>query len=174
IGKKDHPEADAVLSLGPSVHLITGTQSINELSISNEKIFVTNQTTMSIHDIASTMKEIQNRYPSAVLAPEVCDATRMRQQAVLDLKNTDVLVVVGDHTSNNTSQLASIGSAAGINEIYKIETAQELPVLNIDRTKNIAVTAGASTPRCLTDSVIHYLETGNEKLLIPDISKMLD
>ena len=172
IGKQNHPESEAIISMSEGIHLVTGDKLPK--TENDEKIFVTNQTTMSMYDVEEIMSRIKTVYPQAVIAPEVCDATRMRQQAVMDLKDTDILIVVGDPSSNNTAQLANIGKAAGIKEVYKIETSEDLKGLNIDTGKNIAVTAGASTPKALTDSVISYLNTGDEQFIIPDMKKMLD
>lgn len=174
IGKRNHPEAESVISVSPRVTLISSIDDVDKLPDELEKVFVTNQTTMSMYDVEDTMSAIRNKFPDALFAPEVCDATRMRQQAVIDLKDTDVLVVVGDPSSNNTAQLASIGKASGIKEIYKVETAADLKDIPISTGKNIAVTAGASTPRILLDNVIGYLEKRDPVYFVTDLEKMLD
>ena len=173
IGKENHPEAEAIISISEKVHLITNESSLDN-SWKQKKLFVTNQTTMSINDIKDIMENLKEQFPEAVFAPEVCDATRLRQQAIIDLVDVDTLIVVGDPKSNNTTQLVKIAQEAGIKEVYKVESAKELPDLRIDVTKNIAVTAGASTPRSLTDNIISYLETGDSKYLEVDIKKILN
>lgn len=174
IGKKKHPEAEAILSLSDRIHLITGSSDLEELMMDGRKLFVTNQTTMSMYDIDEMMKTIRDRYHDAVITPEVCDATRMRQQAVMNLQNIDALVVVGDPTSNNTSQLATIAHQHGISHVFKVETARDLHLDEFEDSWNVAVTAGASTPGYLTSNVIEYLRTADEKYLVVETEKMLD
>ncbi len=116
IGKEGHPEAESIVTLSDQVHLITNTDLP---SITNTKIFVTNQTTMSIFDIQHVFETIQKTYPHAQIQNELCNATRVRQQAILDLENqsVDVLLVVGDPTSNNTQKLAEIGKSIHIKKV---------------------------------------------------------
>ncbi len=159
IGKPHHPEAEAVESLSEHVHLISKAEDIEKISYS-EKIFVTNQTTMSIFDIQDLFQKIKERFPQAVFCEEICNATRIRQQAVADLKqrDIDVLYVVGDKHSNNSNRLAQIALEQGIQHVYLIDDVtniQDEQLLNVNR---VAVTAGASTPTYLTAQVIEYLE----------------
>ena len=173
IGKKNHPESDAVIDLSDKVHLVEKECDLEELKVNTDRILVTNQTTMSVFDTNELIEKIKARYPEAIVAEEICDATRLRQQAIMKLQDTDMLIVVGDPRSNNTEQLCSIGRRCGIKEVYKFETAADVPELNLEN-KNISVTAGASTPKYLTDNVIRYLQTGNEEYRITDIDHILD
>ena len=53
---------------------------------------------MSMFDISELFECINEHYPNAIFSEEICNATRIRQQAVADLKgqNIDVLFVVGE------------------------------------------------------------------------------
>lgn len=174
IGKKNHPESDAVLALSDKIHLITNFEDVKKSNISNEKILITNQTTMSINDIDNIIKALLDKYPLAKVVEEICNATRTRQQAVKELEDFDTLIVVGDPKSNNTTQLANIGKQAKIKNIYKIENSLELTSINLDNIDKVAVTAGASTPSYLTKQVIEYLKTKDEQYLNVDLKKILD
>lgn len=161
IGKKGHPEAEAACSISPAVHLITDSKDISNLSIDNKKIAVTTQTTMSVLDTSLLIKQILEKYPDTTVHDEICSATRMRQEAVMALDNIDCLIVVGDPHSNNTAQLARIGIKSGIKKVLAVEVPQDLENIDLSCFENIAVTAGASTPRYLTDRVIQYLQTND-------------
>lgn len=174
IGKKNHPESDAVLALSDKIHLITNFEDVKKSNILNEKILITNQTTMSINDIDNIIKALLDKYPLAKVVEEICNATRTRQQAVKELEGFDTLIVVGDPKSNNTTQLANIGKQAKIKNIYKIENSLELTSINLDNIDKVAVTAGASTPSYLTKQVIEYLKTKDEQYLNVDLKKILD
>lgn len=161
VGKNKHPEAEAIYSMSQKVYLIEPGRKIPD--IQTEKIFVTNQTTMSIFDIQDTFDAISKKYPQAKFHDEICNATRVRQQAILDLKNVDALIVVGDPTSNNTQKLVSIGKKAGILHVFSCQTVQEIHKKDFVAYQTIAITSGASTPTYLTNQVKEYLSNPIEK-----------
>lgn len=176
IGKRHHPEAEAVCSLSEQVHLITCEDDLPEnLTI---PIFVTNQTTMSIFDVERIFAKIRQIYTDARFSEEICNATRIRQQAVADLKGSkvDVLYVVGDSHSNNSKRLAQIGSEQGIPHVYRIDDVCGIQRDHLIGCRCVAVTSGASTPTYLTNQVIALLEHWEERLPYPTIciEKMID
>ena len=172
IGKANHPESEAVLALSDHIHLITRQQDLEKLYLDNQKLVMTNQTTMSMLDTAALMAQIKEKYPYCICCPEICSATRMRQQALLDLQDYDCLVVVGDPQSNNTAQLASIASKR-IKKVIRVETARDLLNYDFSDCEKVAVTSGASTPSYLTSQVIGYLRTTDSRYLEIDLNKIL-
>lgn len=169
IGKKRHPEAEAVCSLSKRVYRITREEDIPHLT--HPRILVTNQTTMSIFDVEQLCRVIQKRYPQAQICEEICNATRIRQQAVADLKGkgVDVLYVVGDPHSNNSKRLAQIGKEQGIPAVYLIDDVRGVKQEQVADVQTVAVTSGASTPTYLTTQVIDYLEHMEEGVPMPSI-----
>lgn len=174
IGKENHPEAEAMLSIDDNIHFITHENDLIDLDISN-KVFVTNQTTMSIYDIDHIIKEIQNRFSNVEVVNEICNATRMRQEALMDLDGLDLVYVVGDHRSNNSNNLKRIASRS-VSKVYLIESVQDINPDDLVNIKKVGVTAGASTPTYLTNQVISYLEkypNVTDEDLIIDYSQIL-
>jgi 4-hydroxy-3-methylbut-2-enyl diphosphate reductase len=163
IGKYRHPEAEAIYLHQDHVALITKPDDIP--TAVRSPIFVTNQTTMSVLDIRDLFLAIRRYYPQAEFHDEICNATRVRQQAILDLKkqNVQALIVVGSPTSNNTAKLAEIGRLAGIRSIQRIQDVTELDPAAIAEAETIAVTSGASTPPYLTQMVIDTLHHPEQK-----------
>ncbi len=170
IGKKNHPEAEAVLAISPKIHLITKEEDIKQLNYL-DKVFVTNQTTMSIFDVSKLFDTIKTIFPHALICDEICNATRIRQQAISDLKdqNIDVLYVVGDKKSNNSNRLAQIAKEINIEKVYLIDDVNDVNIDDLKGCTKIAVTSGASTPTYLTNQVISYLEHLDENTTIPTI-----
>lgn len=175
IGKKFHPEAEAVCDISPNVHLIQHKTDIVKMEYN--KVYVTNQTTMSIYEIQEIFDEIKRIYPDAIFCEEICNATRIRQEAIAALNGdeVDVLYVVGDKHSNNSNKLASIAKEQGIQSVYLIDDVNGIKDCQIKLDDCIAVTAGASTPTYLTNQVIHYLEHYEKDKIPPiiDIHKVL-
>ncbi|MBQ6221875.1 MAG: 4-hydroxy-3-methylbut-2-enyl diphosphate reductase [Solobacterium sp.] len=169
IGKHNHPEAEGVVGLSNRVYLVSSVEEASSLPALDHPL-ITCQTTLSMMDTEKLIQYCLSLYPDAVLMNEICNATTIRQKAVLELKNVDVLIVVGDPHSNNSNQLKKCGQDAGIPRSYLIEHALELKQEMFKKTDRIAVTSGSSTPSVLTEQVIsvlnQYAETG--QFILPD------
>ena len=176
IGKKNHPEAEAVLSISKDIHPVYSSADIEKIAPEG-KIFVTNQTTMSLFEVRDLFAAIAERFPEAEFEKEICSATTRRQQAVIDLKDADLLIVVGDPGSNNSNKLREIGLKNGVKEAFMIEDASQLEEAWLIGKDKVYVTAGASTPPYLTDQVIRtikkYAETGILEKTTVEIGKIL-
>ena len=155
-GKKKHPEAEAILSLSNNIHLVSNISDIDNLNISNDNLFITNQTTMSYLEVEDMLKLIKDKYPTCIIQKEICNATSSRQQAITNIKDGDVLYVVGDVKSNNTNKLKEIGSKY-FKKVFLISNYKEINKKDLVNENKIYVTAGASTPPILIDEVIDYL-----------------
>ena len=158
-GKKNHPEADAVLSISEKIHLVSTINDLNNLNISNNKIFLTNQTTISYLELNELIEKAKHIYPNIVIENEICNATSSRQLAITSLTDCDLLYVVGDSKSNNTNKLVEIGIKHGIKKVLLIQNFKEINKNDLIGIDNIYVTAGASTPPVLIDEVIKYLSS---------------
>lgn len=157
IGKKGHPESEGTVSLSDHVHLITSKEDINHLK-GLRHVLITNQTTLSILDTKDIIEACLKAYPDAQVSSEICNATRIRQEAVMHLKDVDVLIVVGDKRSNNSNQLKQIGLSSGIQDAYLIDSVSDLQEDMVKGRNRIAVTSGSSTPNELTKQVIDFLK----------------
>ncbi|EAE1247778.1 4-hydroxy-3-methylbut-2-enyl diphosphate reductase [Listeria monocytogenes] len=160
IGKKGHPEPEGAYGTAPDVvHLVETKADIDALSLLSDKIFVTNQTTMSKWDVADLMHYIKGKFPKAIQHQEICMATQVRQEAVaLQAKDADLTIVVGDPRSNNTARLAQVSIEKAGTKAYRIADITELDIEWIKDAKKVAVTAGASTPTQLVREVLLFLE----------------
>ncbi|AIE60768.1 4-hydroxy-3-methylbut-2-enyl diphosphate reductase [Bacillus methanolicus] len=160
IGKKGHPEPEGAVGVAPeNVHLVETVEDVEKLSISAEKIIVTNQTTMSQWDVADIMEKVKEKYPHVEMHKEICLATQVRQEAVAEqAKDADVLIVVGDPKSNNSNRLAQVSEEIAGTKAYRIADITELDIEWIRNASTVAVTAGASTPTPITKEVIEFLE----------------
>ncbi|MBP1934660.1 4-hydroxy-3-methylbut-2-enyl diphosphate reductase [Ammoniphilus resinae] len=164
IGKKGHPEPEGAMGNAPDkVHLIESVADIENLNLTNEKLIITNQTTMSQWDIKHVMDKCKEKYPHAEVHNEICLATQLRQEAVANqAKSADLLIVVGDPKSNNSNRLAQVSEDIAHTEAHRVGDVTEIKKEWLIGRKNVAVTSGASTPTPITREVIHYLEQFDE------------
>ncbi|MEK3890704.1 4-hydroxy-3-methylbut-2-enyl diphosphate reductase [Bacillus sp. FSL K6-3431] len=163
IGKKGHPEPEGAVGVAPQiVHLVESLEDVDELNVNNEKIIVTNQTTMSQWDVKAIMDKVKDKYPLAEQHEEICLATQVRQEAVAKQAGVaDVLIVVGDPMSNNSNRLAQVSKEIAHTNAYRVGDVSEIDIDWIKAAKTVAVTAGASTPTPIVREVIAFLEQFN-------------
>jgi len=156
VGQKGHPEAEAVLDIDPEhIQLLEVGKPVPE--IRSLKLFVTNQTTMSILDIKETLAQVKAIYPSAIISDEICSATRLRQEAILKLpQSIDGIIVIGDKNSNNTRMLVKIAENKKIRVIIAIQNLRELNPDWLETCHEVAITAGASTPKFIIDEIVNF------------------
>ncbi len=162
IGKKHHPEANAALSLTEGIDLI---ENINSIPKGIRKpIFVTNQTTFSHIEIDEIINAILAEYPDTLISEEICNATEMRQRAIINSnKGVDLCYIVGDPRSNNTRNLAIISENITKTKTILIESASDIIPEDLERISVISVSSGASTPNYLTKEVIEFLKNYDNK-----------
>ena len=157
-GKKNHPEAEAVISISDKIHLVTNEDDLRKLDITNHKVFLTNQTTMSYLELKDLIELSKKLYPDIVIEKEICNATSSRQEAIANLTDCDLLYVVGDIKSNNTNKLVDIGIKKGIKKVLLIQNFKDINTDDLKDAHKVYVTAGASTPPKLIDEVISFLK----------------
>lgn len=161
IGKKGHPEPEGAVGVAPDiVHLVQTLEDIDALpeELLNQKLIVTNQTTMSQWDVKHLIDELKVKYPHIEVHEEICLATQVRQEAVAtQADQADLLIVVGDPKSNNSNRLAQVSKEIAHTNAYRIADLSELKLEWLQDVESVAVTAGASTPTPIVKEVIDYI-----------------
>ena len=166
IGHKGHPEVEGTLGryisdLDSKIILIENEIDVEKLSFDiNKEVAYVTQTTLSIDDTANIIKAIKDKYKK-VIEPsrgDICYATTNRQNAVKDLTlKCDVIFVVGSENSSNSNRLKEISTRSGVPS-YLLDSADDLDVKWLSNKKNIGLTAGASAPEILVQSIINKLK----------------
>lgn len=160
IGKKGHPEPEGAIGVAPDhVHLIEKLEDVDNLTLTNEKLLVTNQTTMSQWDVVKLMDALKAKFPTIEVHKEICLATQVRQEAVAEQAgDTELLIVVGDPMSNNSNRLTQVSEEIADTPSYRIGDISELKLEWLEGVETVSVTAGASTPTPIVKEVIQFLE----------------
>jgi 4-hydroxy-3-methylbut-2-enyl diphosphate reductase len=176
IGESNHPESQGVINIQPNnIHLVNSIQQVKKLNLSNDKIFVTTQTTMNYQQTEELLSAIKKRFSNVEISNRICDATYLRQSALENLQeNLDLLLVVGDEYSNNAKKLMEIGINKKIPEVKLIHSVVDLSDYDFSATEVIGITSAASTPTYLTNQVIEYIANYPKSEIQPiDINKIL-
>ena len=161
IGHKGHPEVEGTMgqygNQEGGIYLIERIEDIANLPVShNDDLTFMTQTTLSLDDTAETISALKEKYP-AIQGPhknDICYATTNRQQAVRELaKQSDLVVVVGSKNSSNSNRLAELASRMGVASKL-IDDPNDIQPDWFNGVQTIGVTAGASAPEELVQSVI--------------------
>lgn len=164
IGKKGHPEPEGAIGVAPdAVHLVETIEDVEKLRLTNDKIIITNQTTMSQWDVKEIVEKAKQLYPTAEVYNEICMATQVRQEAVAEqARDCDLVIVVGDPKSNNSNRLAQVAEEIAKTKAYRVGDVSEIKIEWLKGVKKVGVTSGASTPTPITREVIEFLEQFDE------------
>lgn len=160
IGEEGHPEVDGHRGYAEAgSHLVTGMEDVAGLpDLGDRPVVVVAQTTINMREWGDVEEAILARYPQARMFNTICDATEVRQEEVKELApGVDLMVVVGGRNSGNTNRLVEVAKEGGAESIL-IETEEEIDEKFLQKYKNVAVTAGASTPDWMIRRVVNRIE----------------
>jgi len=158
IGHAGHPEVEGTLGQidGP-VHLVGTPEEVEALPLAADApIAYITQTTLSVDDTRAIIAALKARFTD-VTGPDtsdICYATQNRQSAVRALcEQADILLVVGSPNSSNSNRLREIGEEMG-KPSFLIADGSQLDPAWLEDVETIGLTAGASAPEELVQSVI--------------------
>ncbi|WP_105887391.1 4-hydroxy-3-methylbut-2-enyl diphosphate reductase [Haemophilus influenzae] len=165
IGHKGHPEVEGTMGQYSNedggIFLIEKVEDIARLPMQdNDDLTFMTQTTLSLDDTAETIAALKEKYP-AIQGPhknDICYATTNRQEAVRELaKLSDLVLVVGSENSSNSNRLAELASRMGIKS-QLLDDPSDIQDDWFNDVKTIGITAGASAPEELVQSIISRLK----------------
>ena len=161
IGQKGHKEAEAALAVSPNVSLYDTQLLINYQSITDNSPYVLNQTTLNIFELNKYFDDIKIHFPNARIQNEICNATRLRQEAMLKIeKDTDLIVVVGHQKSSNSNKLFDIAKKNYPTAlVIMVNNLKELKEYDLKGKRKASISSGASTPQYIVDEIYNYLLT---------------
>ena len=159
IGIKNHPETTACLSISNNVFLYDINEIFDYGQITDKTPYVTNQTTLNYLELDKIHNEILSHYPNAIIANEICKATRERQEKISNLDDdVDVVFIIGDKDSSNTNRLFEISSKKNKNATtYLISSKNDLTIEMLKNKKHLVVASGASAPDETIQSVLNTI-----------------
>jgi 4-hydroxy-3-methylbut-2-enyl diphosphate reductase len=145
IGRPGHVEVQGVVEDLRYCTVLAGPHALPDLP--SRFLGVVCQSTTPPRLAAEVVAALRTRFPDADLevVDTICQPTRDRQQAVLDLlPQINALVVVGGKNSNNTRELARLAEERGVRTLH-IEHLAELDPRWFQGVETCGLTAGTST-----------------------------
>ncbi len=153
VGEKGHPEVEAAREwAGDSGQIVETPEEADALPMMT-KLAVLAQSTLEEARFDAVLERLRKRAHELKVEKTICAATRLRQEAAVELAaRVDLMVVIGGRHSANTKHLYELCHRVNPNT-HQVERGSELRSEWIQPGMNIGVTAGASTPEWIIKEV---------------------
>jgi 4-hydroxy-3-methylbut-2-enyl diphosphate reductase len=161
VGHEGHEEVEGTFGEAPDRTQVVATiDAIAELEVRDPKrVAYLSQTTLAVDETAGVIDALQQRFPETVgpASSDICYATQNRQDAVRALaQDCDLILVVGSPNSSNSRRLVEVAERAGCRAML-VEEAADIPPAALLGVRRVGVTAGASAPETLVDTMTRAL-----------------
>ncbi|MBI5092068.1 MAG: 4-hydroxy-3-methylbut-2-enyl diphosphate reductase [Candidatus Hydrogenedentes bacterium] len=163
VGEPGHDETVGTMGWAPRhIRRVLTTDDVAALEgLNEENLSYITQTTLSVDDCQKVIAALKARFPKIQGPPtsDICYATTNRQAAVNALApQVDLVLVVGDRQSANSTRLAEICVAKG-KPSYLISDSTMIEEAWLAGVETILLTSGASAPEGLVQGVIEYFKS---------------
>ncbi len=161
IGHRDHDEIEGTLGEAPGVTQVVSTvEEVAALAVPDpNRVAYLTQTTLSLDEARDIIHALKAKFPN-IIGPhsqDICYATENRQVAVKNVAHqADLVLVVGSNNSSNSNRLVEVSRNLSTNA-FLIENSGAINPSWLEKSKTVAVTAGASAPEVLVEEVVEYL-----------------
>ena len=158
IGHRGHPEVEGTMGQAPDgIQLVENIKDVEALDIpANAPVAYVTQTTLSVDETKEIVDALKQKYP-AIAQPkkqDICYATQNRQDAVKFMApQVDLVIVVGSPNSSNSNRLRELSEKLGVVSYMVDQPSQLKPEWFVGK-KRVGLTAGASAPESLAQSII--------------------
>src|SRR5581483_4538113 len=150
IGKRDHVEVRGLTEDLATFDVVLSEEDVNQLS-ERPRFGVASQTTQPIEKVRQLVELIRRRFPNSEVRfiDTVCQPTKQRQTAAIDLaQRSDVVIVIGGAQSNNTRELVATCGRHCPN-VHHVQSVADIRPEWLSAAKVVGITAGTSTPDTL-------------------------
>jgi 4-hydroxy-3-methylbut-2-enyl diphosphate reductase len=161
VGHPGHPEVEGTRGrIDGTVYVLSTVEEVERLEVQRpEHLSYVTQTTLSVDDTREVIEALTRRFPE-IRGPalkDICYATQNRQDAVREMsERIDLLLVVGSQNSSNSNRLRELSVRKGVPS-YLIDDERDIDASWFRSTMRIGVTAGASAPESVVQSVLARL-----------------
>ena len=154
VGQRDHVEVRGLTGDLDHFDVVLNDADILALD-AHPRIGVASQTTQTSERVQHLANLIRRRFPESDVRvmDTVCRPTKDRQSAAVEMaRQSDVVIVVGGRSSNNTRALVST-CASHCARVHHVETEADVQPQWFDVADIVGLTAGTSTPDAVIDRV---------------------
>ena len=160
IGQRDHVEVRGMTGDLAAFDVVLSEAEVMNLKV-QPRFGVVSQTTQPVNKVRQLVRLLRERFPQSEVRfiDTVCQPTKQRQSAAVELAQTcDVIVVIGGAQSNNTQELVKT-SLRFCRRVYHVQTAADLREEWFHNANTVGITAGTSTPDAGINEVEFWFKT---------------
>ncbi|MBQ3922124.1 MAG: 4-hydroxy-3-methylbut-2-enyl diphosphate reductase [Spirochaetales bacterium] len=160
LGKANHPEVKGICGYCEDHHIVVRNLAELEAKIDSlhncDKLAFISQTTANYKDFDSIAEYLTSHYPNVEIHRTLCFAPIAIQNASVALaKNVDLMIIIGDRQSANTTTLYNLCSEH-CRTVFA-ETPTDLSDIDWNGIEKIGISAGSSTPESQIKTIKEYL-----------------
>lgn len=164
VGQKKHPETIGTISFcGENCSIIESLedveQKVEELRKTKLKnVAVLAQTTISLEKFDSIVEELKKHINNIEVKNTICASTRLREEETKEIaKKVECMIIVGGKHSSNSNKLYEIAKK-NCENVFFVETKDELELKKIKSFKSLGIMAGASTPKKSIEKIVDIIK----------------
>ena len=154
VGHRDHVEVRGMTEDLVAFNVVLDESDVKQL-VTRPRFGVVAQTTQPIERVRQLASLLRERFPESEVhfVDTVCQPTKQRQTAAIELaQSCEIVVVVGGAHSNNTRELVATCQRYCA-RVHHVQTAADLRRDWFEDAGTIGLTAGTSTPDAVIDEV---------------------
>jgi 4-hydroxy-3-methylbut-2-enyl diphosphate reductase len=159
VGQRGHVEVRGLTEDLAAFDIVLTEEDVQQLA-PRSRFGVASQTTQPIARVRQLVECIRRQFPESEVRfiDTVCQPTKQRQKAALDVaQESDVVIVVGGKNSNNTRELAE-SCRRYCEHVHHVQSSADLREEWFVGAQTIGLTAGTSTPDAVIDEVERRLK----------------
>jgi 4-hydroxy-3-methylbut-2-enyl diphosphate reductase len=154
VGQRDHVEVRGLTGDLDRFDVVLGDEDVLALA-EHPRLGIAAQTTQPLEKVRRLVDLIRWRFPRSEVrfVDTVCKPTKDRQSAAIEMaRQSDLVVVVGGRSSNNTRELVNTCSRH-CSRVQLVQTDSDLQPEWFEGVQVVGLTAGTSTPDEVIDAV---------------------
>jgi 4-hydroxy-3-methylbut-2-enyl diphosphate reductase len=158
VGQREHVEVRGLTEDLGDFDVVLGEADVFGLR-GRARFGVAAQTTQPIEKVRGLVELMRRRFPNSEVrfVDTVCQPTKQRQNAAIELaQQAEVVVVIGGAHSNNTQELVR-ACRRYCERVHHVQGADDLREEWFARAQTVGITAGTSTPAAAINEVERWL-----------------
>ena len=154
IGDHGHDEVIGIASQVPDPVIVASVEEAEALR-KTKKAGVVTQSTQTIENVQDIINILMTKVFDLRFVNTICFPTKRNQEQIKELSEvTDLMIIIGSFTSANSKRLAELSSERNENT-FQVTCAAEINSSWFkDDVNSVGISAGASTPDWIIESVI--------------------
>ena len=154
IGDHGHDEVIGIASQIPDPIIVATVEEAEELR-KTKKAGIVTQSTQTIENVQDIINILMTKVFDLRFVNTICFPTKRNQEQIKELSEvTDLMIIIGSFTSANSKRLAELSSERNENT-FQVTCASEIDSSWFkDDVNSVGISAGASTPDWIIESVI--------------------